>query len=194
MIHNLQKISQNINLIFSRIYSTIHQNEHIINNGTALNARDKDGNCVIHSACENGHLPIVQYLIEKQNIDINIKNKYERPPLHCACFHGHLPIVEYLISKGANVKAKDEFGDYIIHYACLYEHLPIVQYLIEQQNVDIDIKGYHEKTPLHYACEMGHLAIAEYLISKGANVHLKDGGGNTPFDTIQSILQNKHIL
>ena len=49
-----------------------------------------------------------------------------------------------------------------------------VQYLIEKQDIDIDIKGEYERTPLHYACEKGHLQIVEYLISKGANINAKD--------------------
>ena len=61
-------------------------------------------------------------------------------------------------------------------------YLPIVQYLIEQQNVDINIKGFKEKTPLHYACLNGHIPIAEYLISKGANIEAKDEDGNSPYD------------
>ena len=99
---------------------------------------------------------------------------WERTPLHYACEEGHLTIVEYLISKGANINAKDENGDYVIHYASKEGLLPIVQNLIEQQNIDIDIKGYKEKTPLQYACEEGHLPIVEYLISKGANINVTD--------------------
>ena len=69
----------------------------------------------MHVLC--GLLPIVQYLIKKQNIDIDIKY-YEQTPLHYACENGHLTIAEYLISKGANVNANDHCGEYVIHIAC----------------------------------------------------------------------------
>ena len=136
----------------------------------------------LHYACEGGHLSIVQYLIEKQNVDIDIKGYEERTPLHCACEKCHLPIAEYLISKGADAKAKDENGDYVIHYASKNGLLPIVQYLIEQQNVDIDIKGYEERTPLHCACYFNYLDIVKYLVAKGANIKAKDKKGKTPYD------------
>ena len=106
-----------------------------------------------------GHLPIVHYLIEKHNVDINIEGYEEKTPLHYACEYGHLQIVEYLISKGANVNAKDKYGNHVIHYASKLGHLPIVQYLIEKQNIDIKIKGRDELTPLLYTCEYGHLPI-----------------------------------
>ena len=64
-----------------------------------------------------GLLPIVRYLIEKQNVDIDIKGNYEYTPLHYAVQECHLPIVEYLISKGANIEAKDEGGWSPLHYA-----------------------------------------------------------------------------
>ena len=102
----------------------------------------------------------------------------EVTPLHYACGGGHLPIIEYLISKGADIKYPDYFGDYGIHYAIQYDHLPVVQYLIEKQNVDIEIKGQYERTPLHNACM--YLSIADYLISHGANIESKDEYGNTP--------------
>ena len=90
-------------------------------------------------------------------------------------------LLNYLISKGANINAKDEGGDYIIHYASKNGLLSIVQYLIEKQNIDINIKGNNERTPLHCACEEGHIPIAEYLISKNANVKTKVEFEETPF-------------
>ena len=70
----------------------------------------------IFIACKKGKLPSVQWLIEKQNVDINIKDGHEQTPLHKACVSNQLPIVEYLISKGANVNSRTIFGDYSIHY------------------------------------------------------------------------------
>ena len=129
------------------------------------------GDTPIHIASKNGHLSIVQYLIEKQNVDINIKGYYDKTPLHYACWHGHLPIANYLISKGANTNTQDIGGDYIIHYASCSGLLQIVQHLIEKENVDPNIKGSYDNTPLHYAYEYGHLPIVEYLISKGAKIN-----------------------
>ena len=136
----------------------------------------------IHIASKYGHLPIVEYLIEKQNVDIDINGFEGKTPLHYACEEGHLQVVEYLISKGANIDEADYIGNSLIHLASKGGLLSIVQYLIEKQNVDKDIKGIDEKTPLHYACENGFLPIVEYLITKGANIEAKDNNGKTPLD------------
>ena len=139
-----------------------------------IQAIDIVENHVIHYASQGGIISLVQKLIEQKNVDINIKGFCKKTPLQYACENGKLSIVEYLISKGANANSKDINGNYVIHYASKGGLLPIVQYFIEQQNVDIDIKGYYEKIPLQYACENGHLQIAQYLISKGANINIKD--------------------
>ena len=144
----------------------------------------------IHIATQNGHILIILYLIEIQKVDKNIQGFGGKTALHYACENGHLPIVEYLISKGANIEAKDEYGDYVIHYASTGGHLPIVKYLIERQNVDKDIKGFLERTPLHYACKKGHFPIVEYLISKGANIEAEDEYGKTP---LHFACENGHL-
>ena len=159
--------------------------KYLISKGA--NTKTKKPDTIINYACQNGHLAIVQYLIENKIIDINFKGDSNRTPLSFACFMGHLQIAEYLISKGANIHAKDDLGNYVIHEASSGGLLSIVQYLIEKQNVDKDIKGYDDETPLHCACKGGHLSIVEYLISKGANIEAKtDLLGQTPLHIASS--------
>ena len=143
-----------------------------------------EGDTPIHIASYNGHHSIVQYFIEKQHVEVDIKGWAEKTPLHYACQNGHLPIVEYLISNGSDANTKYTFGDYAIHFACENGHLAIVRYLIEKQNVDKDIEGDYNRAPLHYACREGHFPIVEYLVSKGANIEAKDTfSGATPLHT-----------
>ena len=84
--------------------------------------------------------------------------------------------------KRCKYQSKTQYGDYVIHSASIGGLLPIIQYLIEEQNVDIDIKGYHEQTPLHYASYWNKTDIVKYLVSKGANKNAKAKNGRTPYD------------
>ena len=121
---------------------------------------------LIHVACANGHLEIVKYLIEKQDVDIEIKGFNERTPLHCACENGHLPIIEYLISKGANINSLDKHSNSILHYASSKGHLPIVKYLVEKQNIDYDILNSKGENPFSCAKNNNNLEIVQYLLQK----------------------------
>ena len=68
-------------------------------------------------------------MIEKQNVDKDVKGSFNNTPLHDACWKGPLSIVEFLISKGAKI---EENGNSLIHFASKSALLPIVQYLIEE--------------------------------------------------------------
>ena len=101
-------------------------------------------NSVIHCASRNGHLPIVQHLIEKQNIDINIKGKDGKTPLHYACEYGFFSIVEYLISKNADINVKDDI------YICPTVSIGMSEYpscaLDEQTLIELaDVALYNAK-------------------------------------------------
>ena len=52
----------------------------------------------LHTACENGHLPIVEYLIQKQNCNKESKNNYGYTPLEIARLFNQNDIVQYLCS------------------------------------------------------------------------------------------------
>ena len=54
----------------------------------------------LHLACEYGHIPIVKYLVEEQNADINIEDNYGYTPTDYAMRRNFSAIVNYLISHG----------------------------------------------------------------------------------------------
>ena len=64
-----------------------------------IEAKDENGRTPLHKACQNGYLPVVQYLIEK-GANIKAKDEYHWTPLYIACFKCHLQIVQYLNGKG----------------------------------------------------------------------------------------------
>ena len=142
-----------------------------------LDHRYMNNDTLIHIATKFGHLPIVKYLVEKQNIYINTKGECGRTSLHYACANGNFQIVEYLILKDADIFARDDKENSIIHSATIEGHLPLVKYLIEKHNIGINNKDEDGKTPLHIACEKGYQSIIDYFISKGADVFARDDKG-----------------
>jgi len=67
----------------------------------------------LHWAANNGHLSVVEYLVN-QKADINAKNNVDWTPIHYAARDGHLSVVEYLVNQKADINAKDnsiEFFD-----------------------------------------------------------------------------------
>ena len=148
--------------------------------GADIYVENKQGESAIFPAIRGGLLPMVQYLIEKKNVDKDICRGEKSTPIMMACFNNQPQIAEYLISIGADINKKDVDGSSTIHYASFSGILKIVQKCIEEQNNDIDSKDNFGRTPLFSACSSGHFSVVNYLISKGANIKLIDDQGNTP--------------
>ena len=103
-------------------------------------------------------------------------------PLHLAAVNGHKEIVELLIAKGADVNAKDKFGDTPLHDAAMRDQKEVAELLIAN-GADVNAKqDNYGMTPLHRAAVWDHEEIAKLLISEGANVNAKDDKGRTPLD------------
>ena len=155
--------------------------QYLISKDANIETTNYWGDHIIHSAARVDLLPMVKYLIEQQNVDIETKGYNEKTPLHYAWERGHLQIVEYLISKGANVEAKDKDGKYAIHFACMKGHLPIVKYLIST-DASVDLKEKWERTPLHLSVLFGHADIVKYFVYNCANIYTRMFDGQTPYD------------
>lgn len=63
-------------------------------------------NELIYLASKFGESSLLEFLLKKENLDINIKSKNGLTPLHIACYYGHAEIVELLLNNGANVMSE----------------------------------------------------------------------------------------
>ncbi|KAH8595507.1 ankyrin repeat-containing domain protein, partial [Bisporella sp. PMI_857] len=67
------------------------------------------GSTSLHAACWNGHIAVVQVLLEK-NADIAAQNSDGSTPLHDACWNGYTAIVQVLLEKNADITAQNSNG------------------------------------------------------------------------------------
>jgi len=59
--------------------------------------RRRDGKTCLHYAARNGRLSCIRYLVEIQQMDLNIASGDGTTPLHMACYGGHLSAIQYLV-------------------------------------------------------------------------------------------------
>jgi ankyrin repeat protein len=64
--------------------------------------------------------------------------------------------VKYLKSVGADIHAKNNYGETPLHFASRNGHLEVVKYL-KSVGADINAKNNNSWTPLHSASYNGHL-------------------------------------
>ncbi|XP_075050677.1 tonsoku-like protein [Mixophyes fleayi] len=67
-----------------------------------FNRRNEKGETVLHRACIEGNVKLVQCLLEKGH-PLNPRDYCGWTPLHEACNHDHLDIVQLLLDRGANI-------------------------------------------------------------------------------------------
>ena len=138
----------------------------------------------IFDAIMKGDLPSVQWLVEREDVDIDEQLILNITPLMMASHHSdELPekcysIVEYLLEKGADINSKAEDGCTALHYA---HTLKIAKTLVEH-GADIESVNDYGETPLIYHSQEGILNIVKYLLSAGANKTAKNNEGKTAYD------------
>ncbi len=115
-------------------------------------------------SANNGHLPVVQYLIEQCGSDVHADHD---SALCWSAENGHLPVVQYLVEHGANVHAED---DYALRSSATNGHLSVVQYLVEH-GADVHAD---EDYALCMSSRIGYLPIVQYLVQAGADIHARE--------------------
>ena len=133
-----------------------------------VEAEDSLGFTPMHLAAWNGHLGVIQFLINKANLDA--KSKDGQTPLHVAAQWGHLNVVKALAKQKANMFAKDHQNGLAIHYAARKGHQKLVEYFITENPQLLTEKGMASQTVLHEAATLGHLQLIRLLVQKYADL------------------------
>ncbi|XP_014278313.1 integrin-linked protein kinase [Halyomorpha halys] len=94
-----------------------------------LNQGDDHGFSPLHWACKEGHVKIVELLIQR-GARINVTNRGDDTPLHLAAAHGHREIVHMLLRNRADVNFTNEHGNTPLHYAAFWGYQQIAEDLI----------------------------------------------------------------
>lgn len=134
---------------------------------------------LLHAAAEQGHLNVVQWLVEIKRLSVNDVTLDNVSPLHEAVEANRPEIVQYLLAHQASVTTKGKAGRTPIQTAACHYRWAVVAILITLQE-NKDEKDINGKAILHYAAESADSATMMMLVSHGADVNIQDNHGATP--------------
>ena len=146
--------------------------------GADLLAKRKDGADAFYLAAMNGHIDIVDSIVNTEHMrivchDIVDKATYRnRTPLCTAAFHGHLSIVKMLFAHGANLNHQDDDNFSPLILASYEGHLKVVKWLLRNGS-DPTCKDKFGDTALESSDICGHTEVYSFLV-KWQNVDYDD--------------------
>ena len=134
-------------------------------------------------AINNGHEVMAQSIEDHKSY-----------PLHYAAYYGNPEAIELLVNAGADVSAKNAYGN-----------MPIYDALLKPTNVEalirlgsnVNDRNLEGDTPLHRLTSVWNnkeIEVIEQLLEAGANVNEKTDHGSTPFGLAIAFKNHKKVL
>lgn len=145
----------------------------------------KHGVHPMHWAAENGHLPLVKFLVTRFPVDL--PGTAGRTALQASAWsRKNLLVMDFLLLQGADVNRTDDCGLTALHYSCERtmgdaESAEAAVQLLMSHGADIHVEGESPPlVPLTVALYSGFLNVARILLDAGADPNWRDSG-DEPF-------------
>jgi ankyrin repeat protein len=150
-------------------------------NSKNVNAQNEYGRTALHDAIIHQSEIAVKELLERDDVDVNLKDNNNETALHFASLWKNKPIELFtkILEKSADVNAQDEGGHTALHWAIIGENRTAVEELLKRDNVDLNLKNNQNHTALHYAavCDNMPVELFQLILEKTADVNTQAGNG-----------------
>lgn len=142
----------------------------------------------LHIAALNGHLELVQYLIQKRTLLYAKKFNLWKPLKWIFLDNAnYLYNTQYKLEKEAEMFSRseeseneeNEIFETPLQSAAKEGHLKIIKYLLKQ-GADINCRCSPVYNPIQYASIRGHLHVVQFLLENGAEINATDSDLWTP--------------
>lgn len=160
-----------------------------------------NGSTCLDVVCSNGHVELVELLLQVKDIDVNHEDQSEFNSFFYACLSGRIEIMELLIATGEiDINKQDSSGNSCLHYAASLGRVEPIKILLRQNNIDIHAKNKFGNTILHNACSptminsqtyecYGHFEAVKILAQAGVAI----GALNNQDEKASDITNDKKI-
>lgn len=165
------------------------------------NIKGAYGKTLLISAIQRDKFALANKLLEKTNVDINVKDTLGETAFSSA-MGGDNSIVMKLIEKGVNLDEKNQFGQTPLMKVASMGNLELFDLMLKH-NINLDLKNQYGDTTLGILVDNIGFGFSLYstkdndlssvykemifkLIDAGANIHEKNSANRTPLQRVEN--------
>lgn len=131
---------------------------------TNINLQNGKGNTAIQLAAQLENSLTFNYLLEHNEININIRNHgEERSPLITSVVINNNYQVNKLINAGADVNVQDYYGNMILHYAIINDNLNVLSNIINNPQINFNLWNIYGNLPFHIVFSKKYENYSQYM-------------------------------
>lgn len=181
------------NIPLSYCLWNLHLAKLYIDNGSDINKCNKGGDPLLFIALWEGKKNVIDYLLNRSHLRINVKNKKGENALIWYSYFGYdIDIFEKLLSKGLNINIDSDNGVNALIASIIFSDRFKLNVLkknyfyithILQRGIDVNHQDKLGNTALHYAVIRERPAeLVALLLKYGARKDIRNKEGKTPLD------------
>ncbi|KAK3442190.1 hypothetical protein EUGRSUZ_B02414 [Eucalyptus grandis] len=150
---------------------------------------DTSNTTALHTAATQGHIDLVNVLLEAGSGLATIAKSNGKTALHSAARNGHLEVVKLLLDREPSIVTRvDKKGQTALHMAVKGQSVEVVDELIRADPSSINMVDTKGNTSLHIASRKGRDQIVRLLLScSETNTELINRSGETALDTAEKM-------
>lgn len=124
-----------------------------------------NGQGILHGACRLDRLELVNVILERSEVNVNLKTHEGFTGLHIACGKDHVAVVNRLLqSPQIDVNIRDSTKSRTpLHLAAMQGNQELMKQLLDVANIDVQAKAADGYLPVHYAAAHPMQAIQSWL-------------------------------
>ena len=153
----------------------------LLDHGANVWEASKSGQSLVFDAVIGNDPSVITMLLDR-GLAVDQPDKHGHTAFCQAAALGSVEAAKILMERGANVSHVTSLSRTAIMLAVEGGHLELFELLLSADKTLLHKTDSRGNTALHLAAEKGHDAILRLVIKSGADLHLKNKGGLTPYD------------
>lgn len=158
--------------------------------GVDPNIKYSDSLTILSRAAAAGCVSVVQILIARNGIDVNVLDKTGKGPLSLAAQNGHKEVVELLLAHAdISINSTDHLSQTALLHAVSNSKTEVVEVLLANPHLELNIPDIYNCTALYWACRAGLSNMVRLLLADKRTDYNGDAVDLTPLEIAAS---NRH--